>query len=312
MTMRSRLPLLLAVLAWGLAAGVLPLQARADATNYFARGILKEVNGATRQIVITHEKIGNFMDAMTMPFNVKDAALLTNLPAAVGRPITFQLHVTETESWVDHVEPLAAPPAPGLSRTAPTESGSHPAAAVARTANPASRAHNPLRYYPFTNELGQAVSLADFHGQALALTFFYTRCPVPDFCPRLSRNFQETESALMAMKNAPTNWHLLSVTFDPAHDSPAALRSYAAAYQYDPSHWSFLTGPEDKIAELARLCGVDFRADDGTINHNFRTLIIDASNRLQMVFPTSGNLSDPIVKELLKAVAPTNSSHKMP
>jgi cytochrome oxidase Cu insertion factor (SCO1/SenC/PrrC family) len=110
------------------------------------------------------------------------------------------------------------------------------------------------------------------------------------------------------MAHAPTNWHLVSVTFDPAHDTPEVLRAYATSYHYDPAHWSFLTGPSDKIAELARLCDVKFEEDSGFFNHNFRTLIIDASNRLQMVFPTSGDLSDAIVEELLKGAGATNPS----
>ena len=108
------------------------------------------------------------------------------------------------------------------------------------------------------------------------------------------------------MQNAPTNWHLLSVTFDPERDTPEVLKSYGSLYQYDPAHWSFLTGPKDKIAELARLCDVKFDPDNGSFNHNFRTLIIDAGNRLQMVFPTSGDLSESIVHELIKAASVTN------
>ena len=108
------------------------------------------------------------------------------------------------------------------------------------------------------------------------------------------------------MENAPTNWHLLSITFDPAHDTPDVLKAYGDSYQYDPKHWSFLTGPKDKIAELARLCDVKFDPDNSLFNHNFRTLIIDASNHLQMVFPISGDISDAIIQELLKAAGATN------
>src|SRR6185369_14962603 len=147
-------------------------------------------------------------------------------------------------------------------------------------------------------------------GQAIALTFFFTRCPIPEFCPRLSRNFEEVQRKLGAMQNAPTNWHLLSVTFDPAHDTPAVLKAYGTSYKYDPAHWSFLTGPKDKIAELARLCEVTFEPDNGFFNHNFRTLIINASNQLQMVFPVSGDISESIAQELIKAANPpgTNSN----
>ena len=94
-----------------------------------------------------------------------------------------------------------------------------PAATAAR------HGRNPLWYYKFTNELGQAVSLNDFHGQALAITFIYTRCPLPNYCPRLSKNFQEASQKLESLPGAPTNWHFLSISFDPQFDTPAVLQS---------------------------------------------------------------------------------------
>jgi protein SCO1/2 len=158
----------------------------------------------------------------------------------------------------------------------------------------------------FTNELGQAVALNSFRGQALAITFFYTRCPMPDFCPRLSKNFQEASRKLEAMTNAPANWHCLSITFDPEVDTPAVLKAYGERYQYDPAHWSFLTSTPDQIGALARAVGVSYKPNAGTMNHNFRTLIVDPTGRLQMIFPTSGDLSDQIVEQILKAAAVTN------
>ena len=86
------------------------------------------------------------------------------------------------------------------------------------------------------------------------------------------------------------------------------LKAYGGSYQYDPAHWSFLTGPPDKIAEFARESGVTYEPDNGTINHNFRTLIIDATGHLQMIFPTGGNLSDQIAAEIIKAAAVTNQA----
>jgi protein SCO1/2 len=283
----------LALLIFGFAE-VVSAASQAEATNYFVRGVLEEVKQDQRQIVVAHEAIPNFMEAMTMPFNVRDKALPANV--GVGDQITFQLHVTATESWIDHIQPSAA--------GSQSKNDLHlPAKTNSAEAN---RSRNPLRDYKFTNELGQPVSLSDFSGQAIALTFFFTRCPIPEFCPRLSRNFEAVQGKLRAIENAPTNWHLLSVTIDPDRDTPDVLKAYGAVYRYDRKHWSFLTGPRDKIAELARLCDVKFDPDNGLFNHNFRTLIIDASNHLQMVFPTSGDISDSIVQELIKAAGRTN------
>jgi protein SCO1/2 len=270
--------------------------AKSDETNeqvFAAKGVVKQVNAPDEIILIQHEAISNYMSAMTMPFKVKDTKALAGLQA--GDEISFRLHVTETESWVDQFTKIG---------TVSLKENKSPNQPVSETQ--IVRARNPLLDYKFTNELEQAVSLSDFRGQALAITFFYTRCPLPDYCPRLSKNFQAASQKLESLPGNPVNWHFLSFSFDPEFDTPARLKAYGESYQYDPKHWSFLTGPPDKIAELARQSDVKYESDGGLINHNFRTLIIDANGHLQMIFPTSGDLSDEIVAEIVKAAAVTN------
>ena len=252
---------------------------------FHACGVVVELQPENQIVVIRHTAISNYMAAMTMPFKVRNASELKGLQ--VGREVTFDLNVGPDESWVANLIPTGNI-LPG------------PVASVAETNAPPPV---DLLHYSFTNELGQPVTLGDFPGQALAITFFYTRCPLPDYCPRLSRNFAEAQHFLLSRTNAPANWHFLSVSFDPEFDSPEILRSYGRLYQYNPAHWSFLTGPVDKIRALASDCGVTMQADDGTINHNFRTLIIDASGHLQMVFPTSGDLGTRIAEEIIKGAA---------
>lgn len=264
-----------------------------NARVFAAKGVVEELKPDDQTVVVKHEAISNYMSAMTMPFKVKNLKELAALH--VGDEISFQLHVTETESWVAQFAKIGTVPLeeiqPSVQRTPQTQ---------------IVPARNPLLDYKFTNELGQAVSLSDFRGQALAITFFYTRCPLPEYCPRLSKNFQEASQKLNSLPRAFTNWHFLSFSFDTEFDTPTMLKAYGESYQYDPAHWSFLTGPADKIAELAQQSDVKYESDGGLINHNFRTLVIDAAGHLQMVFPTSGDLSDQIVTEILKAVAVTN------
>jgi protein SCO1/2 len=262
-----------------------------NAQSFHATGMVLELKADGRTVVIRHEAISNYMAAMTMPFKVKDPNELAGLRR--GDEISFRLHVAATESWVNHITKTGAGSlAPA---TPPT-----PAPAAPKAAS--------ILEYKFTNELGQPVSLNDFRGQALAITFFYTRCPLPDFCPRLSKNFEEAQQMLESRLDAPTNWHLISVSFDAEFDTPQVLEAYGNSYRYNPKRWTFLTGPADKISELARQAGVTYRYDGDTINHDFRTLIIDTAGHLQMVFPTSGNLSDQIVAELIKAAAVTSAS----
>jgi protein SCO1 len=257
---------------------------------FAVRGVVQELKADGKTAIIGHERIPGYMEAMTMSFDVKDSNELSGLQP--GDEISFRLLVTEEDSWIDRLTKTG--------RTKAVAATNPPSPPASTNASLAPR--HPLMDYPFTNQLGQAVTLSSFRGQAVAITFFFTRCPIPEYCPRLSKNFEEASAKLAATPNAPTNWHLLSVTIDPQFDTPAALRNYAKRYQHDPAHWSFLTGPVDKITELAKESGVTFKPDQGVFDHNFRTLIIGPDGKLQMSFPIGGNISDGIVSELLKAM----------
>ncbi|MBU6401985.1 MAG: SCO family protein [Verrucomicrobia bacterium] len=260
---------------------------------YSAKGIVRDLKPDGRTVVIEHEAISDYMPAMTMPFKARQPKELAGLRESDA--ISFRLLVSGDESWVDQI-----------AKTGRAEATQVRSTILASGTLRSAPGRHPLLNYKFTNELGQAVSLSQFNGQALAITFFFTRCPIPEFCPRLSRNFEEAIQKLNASPDAPTNWHFLSVSFDPEFDTPAVLKAYGERYHYDPKHWSFLTGPPEKIAELARQSDVNFGRDGGFFNHNFRTLIIDAAGRLQTIFPVSGNLSDAIVSEMMKATTVTN------
>ena len=264
--------------------------------SFEARGVIKELETDSRTVLVQHEAVAGYMPAMTMPFKVLDSDELAGLRA--GDRISFRLRVTDTESWIDGITRIGSIQVSEQVRSVES----------ARIQPESSRPKHPLLSFKFTNELGQAVALGDFRGQALAITFFFTRCPIPDYCPRLSKNFQEAAKKLSAISGGPTNWHFLSVSFDADFDTPRVLRAYGELYHYNPAHWSFLTGPAEQIGELARLSDVTFERDGATFNHNFRTLIIDTTGHLQMVFPTGGDLSEAIVEEILKAAAVTNQS----
>jgi len=269
--------------------------ASAGTREFAVKGVVKKVEPENNRVIIAHEAIPDFMDAMTMPFHVKDPAEL--VPIQAGDSLSFKLSITADQSWIDHL--VKIPPL----TTGPTATNRE-APASASVATP--RPRHPLLDYAFTNELGQPVRLGDFRGQVLAMTFFFSRCPIPDYCPRLTRNFEEASLKLRKMPEAPTNYHFLSVTFDPEFDTPARLKTYAESFAYDSSHWSFLTGPSNKVAELARLSDMKYERDGAFFNHDLRTLIIDGNGRLRMAFPLGGNLSDAIVQEMLKAA--TNQS----
>lgn len=138
------------------------------------------------------------------------------------------------------------------------------------------------------DQTGATRRLSDWRGRALAVTFVYTRCPLPDFCPAMDRGFSALQKAIKNDPRLSAHAHLVTVSFDPAHDTPAAIRRHAEARGADPAVWSYVTGDEPAIAHLTSRFGVSTMAGEAdTITHNLRTAIIDPNGRLVTVY--SGN-----------------------
>lgn len=270
--------------------------ATVTATNqqfFQVKGVVKELKDDGKTIVIKHEEVTNYMPAMTMPFEVKNTNELRGLQS--GDAVGFRLIVTDKDAWIDHLIKL--------NTSSAVEQPSRPVVRMARDVDPLN-VGDLLPEYHFTNELGEAISTSQFKGQALAFTFFFTRCPYPTFCPLMSSNFQEAQKKLPATPNAPTNWHLLSISFDPEFDSPAVLKTYAARYDYDPAHWSFVSGALIDLTAIAEQVGAYFGHDEtGAVQHNLRTVVVDASGRVQKIFSNNKWTSDELVAEIIKAAA---------
>ncbi len=260
---------------------------------YQAKGVVQEIKAEARSVVIKHEEVPNYMAAMTMPFDVKSADELRDLQP--GDAVSFRIVVAGDDAWIDQIKKLSA--APKLSEL--PQNGQF---RVTRDVEPL-KVGDLLPNYHFTNQLGQAVSTAQFKGQALAFTFFFIRCPYPTFCPLMSKNFSDTQRKLLALANGPTNWHLLSVSFDPEFDSPEALKSYARPYNCDPKHWDFVTSDLVEITALADQVGENFWHEGPSITHNLRTVVVDAQGRIQKIIPENKWTSDELVAEIVKAAA---------
>jgi protein SCO1/2 len=262
---------------------------------FTVKGVIKELEPDGKTAVIRHEAIPGYMEAMTMPFEARDPNLLRGLKA--GDTISFQLAVTPTEGWLQAVTKLSSPapaPLPAPPPAAP------PSMRVSRALQPLDEGDR-LPDYHFTNELGEAVSLSQFRGQVLAFTFFFTSCPFPEYCPRMTSNFGQAERELENMTNAPAHWHLLSISFDPEHDTPGRLENYALAADYDKSHWSFLTGDENQISGLADQIGENYWHEGGSIGHNLRTVVVDPTGHIRNIIPGSKWKVEDFVKDIVQA-----------
>jgi protein SCO1/2 len=259
------------LLAMFLAAGCKPEPAKPVATattnqTYTVRGVVQAIQADHRRATIKHEKIPSYMAAMTMDLSVKDTNDLNGISA--GDEITFNLVVTEDDDWIEKIQrtgnTFAVTPAP-----------------VWRVVESELKVGDTLPDYEFTSENGRQIHFSDFRGQAVAFTFFFTSCPLPEFCPRMNRNFADARNMLTADANAPTNWQLLSISFDSSFDTPEILAGYGKFYRGENSdRWLFAVAATNTLASLAPKVDLNFWRENGSITHNLRTVVLDGTGRI--------------------------------
>jgi protein SCO1/2 len=268
-----------------------PISAATNQT-YAARGVVQKIAPDLRHATIQHEKIPGYMDAMTMDFPVKDTNELNGISA--GDEITFKLVVTADDDWIEKVQRTGKSVAP---TPAPTW----------HVVEPELQVGDVLPDYGFTSESGQPIRFSDFHGRAIAFTFFFTSCPLPDYCPRMNRNFLEARKILTADTNAPANWQLLSISFDSDFDTPEILSNYAKFYRGDDTNrWLFAVADTNTLASLAPKVDLNFWHENGSISHNLRTVVLDGNGKISKQF--DGNDWTPQqLADAIRAAARTNA-----
>ena len=259
---------------------------------YKTRGVVKEFETPMRA-KIAHEEIPGYMAAMTMPLEVKKANEYAGI--RVGDQITFDMVVTKDDGWIENVKKLGqAPVAVGdTNATLPIR--------IVRNVPPLAEG-DLMTDYPFTTEDGKKIRLSDYKGQALAFTFIFTRCPFPTFCPRMNTNFEKAAKDL-AKEGSPTNWHFLSISFDTEVDTPEVLKKYADRYERDSAKWNFVTSDIAEIDAIASQFDLKFMKRPGTIDHNLRTVIVDAVGKVHKIYVANEWSVSEFVEEMKKAAA---------
>ena len=259
--MKTILPLFFLVFA------LLPL--RAQTNQYPVHGVVRQIAPDRRHVTIQHEKIPGYMMAMTMDFSVHDTNTLSQL--AVGDVIDFTLTVTSDDDWVENIRRT------GKTGVSPLPAESFNVAEL--------QVGDELPPAEFTSESGQTIHLADYRGQAVAFTFFFTSCPLPEFCPRMNKNFAEARKLLLTDTNAPANWQFLSVSFDPGFDRPENLRLYANLYRDDNTNrWLFAVASSETLRVLGPRLDFRFWRENGSLSHNLRTVVLDQRGRIAAQF----------------------------
>jgi protein SCO1/2 len=238
------------------------LTASACATHHQARGVVLRVDHAARTVTVSHEPVPGFMDAMVMPFELRHSSEITDLVA--GDRIAFRIATRKGQTQIDRLRILSAAP-PGGGQTTPGA-----AAAV--------RVGDAVPDFSLISHHGGALSLSSLRGKAVAIAFIYTRCPLPDYCPRMMTNFLAVKQRFAGTLNRDIV--LLTVTFDPQYDTAETLRQYARRYGAEDEGWHFLTGSRPDVARVCELFGVEFWPEEGLITHTLRTAVVDRDGRL--------------------------------
>jgi protein SCO1/2 len=241
-----------------------------------------------REITLKHDDIPNFMPAMTMAYFVREPAILDRF--APGDLISATLVLRGSDMYVADLKKTGHAEVPAGGRGVKAMDVMEPGDEVPDD--------------PLQDQTGATRKLSDWRGQALAVTFVYTRCPLPDFCPLMDRRFGELQRAIAGDARLRQRVHLISVTFDPGHDTPGVIQAHAKARGADPRTWSYLTGASTVMDRFTSRFGVSTIADKDApqnIIHNLRTAVVDPKGRLVTIHSGNEWTVDALLADLRKA-----------
>jgi protein SCO1/2 len=263
-----------------------------ESRTYQLTGQILVVKPETNEVLVKHDDIPGFMPAMTMPYVVTDPALLEDRSA--GDLITATLVVGLERAHLSTITKTGSAPLPDDART------TIPAAAGVRIL----QAGDSVPDTRMIGQDGNHVSLKGFAGAALAVSFIYTRCPLPQFCPLIDRRFAEVQKLATEDPSLTGRVKLLSISFDPAFDRAEVLRAHAKKAGADPRVWRFATADEAVVDRLAAEFGINVvREKDGTITHNLRTAVIDPAGRVVSILDNNAWTAEDLAGGLRSALA---------
>jgi protein SCO1/2 len=238
---------------------------------YTLHGQLLAITADRRLLTIKHDDIQGFMPAMTMPYEVTDPSITTGLTPGDILDATLLVF----ESGVPKLSHITRTGHRAIDEDAP---------------KPLTGILQPGDVVP-DNELkdlhGTTRRLSDWRDHAVAVTFIYTRCPMPDFCPLMDRQFVDVQRRVVGDPQLAKTARLISISFDPEHDTPAVMAEHAKRIKADPRVWTLLTGAPANVAAVASAFGISVIHDPatpGTLTHNLRTAVIDTTGHLKKIY----------------------------
>jgi protein SCO1/2 len=273
-------------------------QASASAKRYQLKGKVISVDRTAKKAKIEHEDVEGYMEGMTMDFPIHADWVWNDLtPGSEIRADLVVDNAAKDPFYLENVGIVALPN--------PDQSPLPQDDKFAKLVGEA------IPDFSLTNQDGKRISLKDFRGKALAITFIYAKCPLPDYCIRMSTNFSDLARQIAADDNIKDKIRLLSISFDPANDTPAKLRSYGIGYLgNDPNAkfdvWQLAAGSDAEVRKIAEFFGMAYQVDEqdkARINHNLRTAVIGPDGKVTKVFPGNEWTTSQLLKELEAALA---------
>jgi protein SCO1/2 len=255
-------------------------------------GQIQAINPARTDVTIKHQDIKGFMPGMTMTFKASQGVLDGRQPGdlVAGTLVVGEVDVHISKLTVTghrELDPNTVLPADGSAIIQPGDM---------------------VKDATLIDQDGRMRHLSEWRGHRLALTFVYTRCPLPEFCPLMNQHFRTVQSTL-AKTPALSDVRLLTMTLDPAYDTPAVLKPFAAGAGADPARWTFLTASPADAAPFLEQFGILVERDPSSevqITHNLRTAVIGADGRLKTVHTGNRWLPDELVADLAATPASAN------
>ncbi|MFY9659348.1 MAG: SCO family protein [Terriglobales bacterium] len=242
---------------------------------YPLQGEVVAKNAATNEITVNHGDIPGFMPAMAMPYRVKDPAVVQELQPGDQIAAEIMFGKNPSDYWLEDVRITRQSPRPSTP------------AVVPKMVLPGERVPDAA----LINQDGREIHFSDFAGRALLVTFIYTRCPMPDFCPRLSSQFAQIHNELKKNPEDYAKTHLLTISFDPKYDTPLVLRKYGLAYLDGDasgfSHWDFATTNPKDLRRLAEAFGLRYEGENDQISHAMDIVLIAPNGTVAQYWSTN-------------------------
>jgi protein SCO1 len=249
--------------------------AESEPREYELRGQILELRPELGEVRMRHEEIPGYMEPMTMSFRVRDASLLEG--CAPGDLVRGRLLVTDEEAWIASLERVGSAPV-----RADSAHESEPAPTVDLLEE-----GRRVPDVTLVDHLAAPWRPSQVLGKAVALTFTYTRCPVPESCPTIDRRFAAAQKAATSTAGLPGRVQFVTVSLDPDYDTPDVLRHHAASLGADLANWTFLTGDREAVESFASRFGVSVMRDgsmEGVIVHTLRTAVITPSGEVAKIY----------------------------